>query len=737
MPDLTEAATRNAETMDDGSRWRSEVVEPVCWAALLAAVGSTIVGAVLAQLITVTTWVTLSSAVPLTVALWLTRQGRVRSGALLLVLSIYALITVTAVWTTPVLDVVYLYAIAIFMAGLALGRQAIAALAVVGGVLVVGLLLAEQRGLLPVPDYPGGVTTTVIAALTGLLMAAWAVSRAVAATERARAGWLATTEKLQTVLAELEVRVEQRTAALSKANAKLHDEVQIRNLIHADLLDARNEAEAATEAKARFVANVSHEIRTPLNGILGIGDLLAQADLPEPARRHVETIRNCGTTMVGLVNDVLDFSRLEAEGVELQQLDFGLTNALEGALAPLQVVAARRQLALGLKVDDAIPRWLRGDPNRLSQIVANLAGNAVKFTPEGSVSVEADLDHLDPDGVWVRVRVRDTGVGMSEDAAQRVFEPFVQADSSTTREYGGTGLGLTIAKQLVEQMGGELTLESTLGLGTSFEFTLKFAAPIAPLPGELASPWWTVERVSAPLEVLIVEDNPVNLEVSDAMLARLGHTRVPATTGSDALELLFARRFDVVLMDCQLPGMDGLELTRAVRGRPGPNRETPFIAVTAHDSERQRELTIAAGMHEFVAKPVRFEVLAAALRAVAPGRHSRLDPQTLAELRELEGVKPGLLASMSRQFLEQSERQVQLIEQAGGEALAAVAEAAHALKGSSAAMGARALAGVAALIEADARSGRASGLRVAELRATFEAVRPELSALTNLGSSSD
>ncbi|KIG13576.1 Sensory box histidine kinase/response regulator [Enhygromyxa salina] len=729
------------------------MVEPVCKAALMAILCSTIIGAAVRQLVTVTTWVTLSAAIPFVAALWLTRQGRVRGGALLLVVSIYVLITTTALWTTAVLDVVYLYAIAIFMAGLALGRQAIAMLALTGGVLVVCLVLAEHRGLLPAPDYPGGVTTTIMAALTGLLMAAWAVSRAVAATERARVGWMETTEKLQAVLAGLEVRVEQRTAALSEANAKLHDEIQIRNLIQADLLDARNEAEAATEAKARFVANVSHEIRTPLNGILGIGDLLAQADLPESARRHVETIRSCGKIMVGLVNDVLDFSRLEAKAVELQQLDFGLTNALEGALAPLRVVAARRQLELGLQIDEAIPRWLRGDPNRLSQVIANLAGNAVKFTPEGRVHVEAALDHAEPGRVWVRLRVRDTGVGMSADAAQRVFEPFVQADSSTTREYGGTGLGLTIAKQLVEQMGGELTLESTLGEGTTFEFTLEFATPTAPPAGDFSSPWWTLDREGPALELLIVEDNPVNLEVSDAMLARLGHARVPATNGADALELLFARRFDVVLMDCQLPGMDGLELTRAVRGRPGPNRETPFIAVTAHDSARQRELTSLAGMQQFVAKPVRFEVLAKALHAVAPARGKApdggesaemaeavgpaadLDPNTLAQLRQLEEFKPGMLAQMSARFLEQAEQQVQIIERAmldrlgKLDTLATVAKAAHTLKGSSATIGASAVSKLAARIEADARSGRAPGSNAAKVRAALEAVRPALNHL--------
>ncbi|MCA9706214.1 MAG: response regulator [Myxococcales bacterium] len=746
----TSGLLRRPVFADPVVQWQADLVYPVCWISLLAMLLSTAASVVYAGSPTVASWATIALVVPILVAMQLTRAGRIRAGAWVLSLSIFGLITAAALWFAEVAHVAHLYAIAILIAGLVLGGEALVALSVLGVGLVVSLVLAEASGWLPPPLHADGFSNSLITLVMGVLVAAIIVSRAVASTRRARVAWRKASAELQTVLSTLEQTVEERTAELRAANVRLREQAHARSLIQADLVAARDQAQAAVEAKARFVANVSHELRTPLNGIIGVADLLAHERLPPSALRHVDTIRTSGELMVRLVGDVLDFSRLEAERLELEEIDFSLAKIIDAVVAPFDVAARRRDLVLRVELDERLPRRLRGDPGRLSQVLTNLVGNAVKFTTEGSVTVKVALVEAEPDArdepepepderFVVRFAVTDTGLGMSPEAAQRVFEPFVQGDSSTTRRYGGTGLGLTICKQLAEHMGGEIGVSSRLGQGSTFELVLPFAAAKTH-QSEEQEPLWAPAPASAALEVLVVEDNEINQRVAQAMLARLGHRYTVVSDGEAALRELVCTPFDVVLMDCQMPGMDGLEACRRLRAAEGPNRRVPVVALTAHDSKTQREATRAAGMDAFLAKPVRLEALAGLLAEIEPARaaalgsgaaveppETELDERALGELRALESVRAGLLAKMARLYLEQAPGRIEAI--AGAEEPSARAEAAHTLKGSSVSLGARSVGKAAAAIEEAARAGRDTDALVPALREAYAAIVPAIEAL--------
>ncbi|MEM9457209.1 MAG: ATP-binding protein [Myxococcota bacterium] len=736
-------------------QWQADLVYPVCWAALLTMVLSTVASVIYLGEPTVASWTTFCLTAPLLVSLVLTRRGKIRPAAWVLSLSSYAIITVTAIWFADVYDVVHLFGTATFIAGLVLGSKALVPLSALGIVLVVVLVLAQADGQLPPPIHEGGVSNSIIALVVGVVMAAWIVSRAVATVRRARQAWRKTNAELQSVLSSLEETIEKRTADLRRVNARLHDEVAVRNLIQADLVDARDEAEAAAEAKAQFVANVSHEIRTPLNGIIGVADLLAHEELPPAIMRHVETIQISGELMMGLVEDVLDFSHLEAEGPELKEADFNLAGVVDAAIAPIRMDARERGLALEVAVDPALPARLRGDPGRLAQVLTNLAGNAVKFTREGTIRIEARAVERTSGELRVGFRVGDTGVGMTAEQVERVFEPFVQADSSTTRRYGGTGLGLTIAKRLVEHMGGELRVSSELGVGSVFEFVLPLVAshPSAePAEGAEQDAPWRPDPCGVSLHVLVVEDNVINQKVTTAMLERLGHRHALADDGESALELLARFPFDVVLMDCQMPGMDGLEACRRLRASEGPNRDVPVVALTAHESAEQREATAAVGMDVFLAKPVRFESLGTLLTGIEPRTESNderrmtaeqtaepegdapstafateLDQSMLGELRALEAVRPGVLAKMARLYLDHMPTRLEAVFSA--DEPAARADAAHVLKGSSLSLGATSVGQAAAAIEKAARAGESTDALLPALREAFDAIRPAMQAL--------
>ncbi len=394
------------------------------------------------------------------------------------------------------------------------------------------------------------------------------------------------------------------------------------------LNDALGRARAASEAKSRFLANISHELRTPLNAVLGLSELLVREDLPPEPRRHSLLIRNAATNLLGIIDDVLDFSRIEAHRIELRNETFDLRGLVDATVAMFSGARTDGQLVVVGEVDTAIPEAVQGDPVRLAQVLNNLVGNAVKFTPRGEVRVCAARAEGEGDRIRVRFEVQDTGIGIPEEALERVFDPFCQADASTTREHGGTGLGLSIARSLVVAMGGSLEVSSRAGEGTVFRFELAFS-PADPAGVEPPADPGPSERLPGGTRILLVEDNPMNRDVAERLMAGFGCDVVRAANGEEAVAAFRRERVDLVLMDCQMPVMDGYAATREIRrieaDRGG--KRVPVVALTAHATPEDMDRCIASGMDDYLAKPYRGQDLFQTLHrwlvgdpAGAPGR---------------------------------------------------------------------------------------------------------------------
>ncbi len=360
-----------------------------------------------------------------------------------------------------------------------------------------------------------------------------------------------------------------------------------------DALAARDAALAADRTKSEFLATISHEIRTPLNAIVGSADLLAEFALPLDSKAHADTIATASLALLGLVTDVLDFSRVEAGAVELERTPLDPLELVERTCSLLRPRATSRGITLAIEALGPLPGRVLGDPVRLTQVLSNLVDNAIKFTEEGGVVVTLEAT---PEGI--AFEVRDTGIGVPPEAQSHIFEAFRQADGSTTRRYGGTGLGLAICERLVAAMGGEIRVESAAGRGSTFSFRLPL--PVAEIPRDPSAP-----PASGDARLLLVEDNPVNQRVAMRALERLGYAVEVADDGVAALEALLRQRFDAVLMDCQMPGMDGYEATAAVRARESGDEHLPIIALTANALPGDRQRCLDAGMDDFIAKPVR------------------------------------------------------------------------------------------------------------------------------------
>lgn len=391
-------------------------------------------------------------------------------------------------------------------------------------------------------------------------------------------------------------------ASLQALNESLEAQVEARTQ---ELEAAKNQAEAASRAKSAFLANMSHEIRTPLNSVLGMAHLAMQCEPTPKLRDYLEKISFSGYHLLGLINDILDFSKIEAGRLELEINNFDLGDALQGVLDLFAQKAREKQLHLRLDVDGKLPQRLRGDVVRISQILINLLGNAIKFAERGEVSLRAEGADFSPSRLLVRFEVSDQGIGMSEGEIARLFKSFEQADSSTSRKYGGTGLGLAICKQLVGLMGGEIGVRSAPGQGSTFWFTLMLApASLVEPPVVVRSDRLADMRTALRgKHVLVVEDNLFNQQVCVEMLEALGMIAYVADQGVQALELLKRMNFDCVLMDLQMPIMDGYETTRQIRANP-QFAKLPILAMTANASQQDREKCLAVGMDDFFTKPV-------------------------------------------------------------------------------------------------------------------------------------
>ena len=399
------------------------------------------------------------------------------------------------------------------------------------------------------------------------------------------------------------------------AEKKLHTTVlQLEKEVHERTL-AEDAARQSEQTQAAFLAAMSHELRTPLNGVIGASQLLADGELPSKKRELVNVVLQSSESLLELINDVLDLSRLDANAIELESVEVDLRDLLSRTLAPLSFQAKEKGVKFSLVVEDDIPAWVKGDPTRLRQIVLNLVGNAVKFTNTGEITVVVDtaLERI-------RMKVADTGIGIAKQSQASLFEPYVQAEVSTMRKFGGSGLGLTIVKKLVSAMGGKIIVDSVPGRGSTFTVFIPLQTTGAPLQRSEPLPEVKLPRLS----IVVADDNAVNRMVLSRLLEDDGHQVVTMSNGKEVVEYLPDHEVDVVLMDLQMPVMDGVTATRKIRAMPGKRADIPIIAVTANVVREKPEELAAEGMNCFLRKPFRQAELREALqKALTSSRQPR------------------------------------------------------------------------------------------------------------------
>jgi len=406
------------------------------------------------------------------------------------------------------------------------------------------------------------------------------------------------------VILHLGLKARLQREMLRNANRKLEKEIAERRL-------AEDAAQSANRSKSEFLATMSHEIRTPMTGVLGMLDLTLMTELSAEQSDYLLTARSSADSLLSLLNDILDLSKIEAHRLDLAPAPFSIRQCMNDAVRIFAVRAQEKGLELIRQVHEHVPEALVGDPLRLRQVLVNLVGNAIKFTDRGSVSIHVGVQSRTESSLVLQIEVTDTGVGIPAEKQQLIFDPFRQADGSAARRYGGTGLGLTISSRLVQLMGGDISVESELGKGSTFRFTAQMtqvtgqAVRMSSDLDSLAAALPDVEPSKRPLQILLAEDNVVNQKLATALLTKEGHKVVVVGNGQKAVEAATAQAFDLVFMDVQMPEMDGMEATTIIRrAEQVSHRHTPIVAMTAHAMNGDREQCIEAGMDDYLTKPI-------------------------------------------------------------------------------------------------------------------------------------
>jgi signal transduction histidine kinase/ActR/RegA family two-component response regulator len=420
---------------------------------------------------------------------------------------------------------------------------------------------------------------------------------------------------------ELERHIADRTVSLAEANRDLSTLVDELKRQSTELDAARKKAEAASRAKSEFLANISHELRTPMNGIIGMTNLALSTPLSTEQAEYVETARQSAESLQNLLNDLLDFAKIEAGHMKLDRSTFSLRDAFEDVIRSFRGPAREKGLTCTYRLHPGTPERVTGDRQRLRQVLLNLVSNALKFTEKGAIEMEARSLAIEGSICELRISVRDSGIGIPLEKQSIIFEPFQQADTSITRAYGGTGLGLSICRDLVGLMGGRIWVESELGRGSTFSFTCKLELPtdgFSLTPGGRSA-----STENRPLHVLVAEDNAVNQRVARRLLEKMGHQVTVAENGNMAVQLWQsqlrqANPFDLILMDVQMPELDGLRAAQIIRQTEKVRNlsSTPIVAITAHSLDGDRERCLAAGMNAHLTKPIAPRMLAQILTAL-------------------------------------------------------------------------------------------------------------------------